>query len=369
MRLLLKSINKITSINKVAVFGLRYISSTTIVVPVLVSLFLTIFSQAVRILYNYPVIPVLFVIPVLVLLLLMLVHVITRINYYPSGSTDDVSGLSIKVSVFITACITTLIIARFIGIVWGSKYLSPLYEAQYVSGHAHIDTLFHSAIANMLQYFGQSSIGVEGVVAFPYHFGSHLLMAGVSRLLHLSVLQSYHLVYPTLVLPLWLGSFLLLSEVIRQKWFPSIERRWLTIVALLIFFFSISGIMPEKFRDSVGAWNNIIISESYACAIMFLYLLISFLIKYYPERSSSSISLSAIAWYASVLLGATVLTSIKVSVGTLWCVGLTFLWLSNPSKVHLLFSAIIAGVGWLGVLPFIQSSTGMSGSYPWVILF
>jgi hypothetical protein len=340
---------------------IRLIGSSIVIIPTSISLMMVIISQFIRELFNYPKYPVLFIIPVIVLVLLVIVSAVTKSYILSGNSKQKISNSIGKLPIyFISSLITLLISARFVGIVWGSKYLSPLYEAQYISGHAHIDTLFHSAMANMLVFFGRPSIGVEGVVTFPYHFGSHLLIATVSRLLHLSVLQTYHLVYPTLILPLWFGSFLLLNEVILRKWFLVIERRWLVLVASLVFFLSISGIMPETFRDSVGAWNNIIISESYAVSIMFLYLFTALIIHYFPKRSGFSNPLGAFIFYALVLFSACGLTLLKLSVGTLWCVGLAFLWISDPRNSKKLFAVILAGIGFIGVFPFVHSSTGVA---------
>ncbi len=339
--------------------------SVLVIAPTTISFILVVFLQIIRGFNKYPTYPVLYIVPFLVFTILALISAVTNICI-----TDDRLSHKQKKTLkgkplygFIFSIVIVLISARFIGIVWGSKYLSPVFEAQYISGHAHIDTLFHSAITNMLIFFGCPSIGVEGVVPFQYHYGSHIIIAAVSWLLHLSPLQTYHLVYPTLILPLWVGTFLVLTEVIRWRWFRTTEKMWLYCVALIVFFLSISGIMPEAFRDSLGVWNNIIISESYAVSIMGLYIFATVIIKYYPESYNITKLRQYIVVLSIALLGGVVLTTLKISVGTLWCVGITFFWISDFKNVLKFLLVILSGIGWICILPFIQSSAGMSSHW------
>jgi hypothetical protein len=48
-------------------------------------------------------------------------------------------------------------------------------------GLAHSDQYFHMAIAQMIAHFGVPSIGGDGLVLQRYHFGSHLVAAGLSE--------------------------------------------------------------------------------------------------------------------------------------------------------------------------------------------
>ena len=339
----------------------QMINISLVVIPTLISIILVAFSQAVRVFYDYSIVPTLLVIPFIVFFSMSMLSIFTMLHSsINSGEKKDFKTGKVLI---IYSLLILLITFRFIGIVWGSKYLSPIFEAQYISGHAHIDTLFHSAIGNMLLYFGHPAIGVEGVIPFHYHYGSHLVMVVLSRFLHLSVLQTYHLVYPSLILPLLVGLFLLINEVLRQNIFPKTDRKWLELVGLAVFFLSISGIMPEKFRDLVGGWNNIIISESYAFSIMFLYFLIAVLIKFVPKNSDVLKIYRHNILYVIAFFGAIGLTAIKISVGTLWCVGFSLLWFSDKKNRSKFFAFILTGTGWGVTLPFIRTSEGMTSTW------
>lgn len=48
-------------------------------------------------------------------------------------------------------------------------------------GLANTDNLFHLARAQMLLHYGLSTFGADGLIYTPYHFGTHLIAAGLSR--------------------------------------------------------------------------------------------------------------------------------------------------------------------------------------------
>jgi hypothetical protein len=69
------------------------------------------------------------------------------------------------------------------GSIWGGGFETPLFVQSLCNGYAHIDTLFHITLANMLRTYGACSTGLDGLPHVLYHFGSHWAFARVSNLL------------------------------------------------------------------------------------------------------------------------------------------------------------------------------------------
>jgi hypothetical protein len=87
------------------------------------------------------------------------------------------------------------------GSVWGGGFENPLFVANVANGYAHIDTLFHAALANMLRTYGVCSTGLDGLPHVLYHFGSHWAFARVANLLDVPVIDFYNLAYPVIFPP------------------------------------------------------------------------------------------------------------------------------------------------------------------------
>ncbi|MDR2947188.1 MAG: hypothetical protein LBV79_10650, partial [Candidatus Adiutrix sp.] len=56
---------------------------------------------------------------------------------------------------------------------------------------AHQDILYHASIASMIKNYGITSSGLHGLVDTPYHVLSHQLMAAISSLSGVGVLETY----------------------------------------------------------------------------------------------------------------------------------------------------------------------------------
>ena len=103
------------------------------------------------------------------------------------------------------------------GASWGNGYLNPLFVESLCLGQAHIDTLFHATISNMLRSYGIVSTGLDGLPFVPYHFGSHWLFAAVSNLLHVRVIDFYNRGYPVVFVPFGVFSLATLALTIGRR--------------------------------------------------------------------------------------------------------------------------------------------------------
>ena len=177
------------------------------------------------------------------------------------------------------------------GASWGNGYLNPLFVESLCLGQAHIDTLFHATISNMLRSYGIVSTGLDGLPFVPYHFGSHWLFAAVSNLLHVRVIDFYNRGYPVVFVPFGVFSLATLALTIGRRFRPAAqtaslqpadsdtERRQLLPCATEsprpigpLFWFVMAagfigvvpyaaGVMPAS------GWNANVVSESYDLSI------------------------------------------------------------------------------------------------------
>jgi hypothetical protein len=104
------------------------------------------------------------------------------------------------------------------GSVWGEGFENPLFVENLCNGYAHIDTLYHATLANMLRTYGVCSTGLDGLPVAPYHFGSHWIFARLSNLLDLPVIDFYNLAYPVIFAPFTTFSLLTFAVSVAEIW-------------------------------------------------------------------------------------------------------------------------------------------------------
>ncbi len=104
------------------------------------------------------------------------------------------------------------------GAIWGDGFENPLFVENLCNGYAHIDTLFHASLANMLRTYGVCSTGLDGLPHVLYHFGSHWAFARISNLLDLPVIDFYNLAYPVIFAPFTAFSLLTFAVSIAEIW-------------------------------------------------------------------------------------------------------------------------------------------------------
>jgi len=88
-------------------------------------------------------------------------------------------------------------------------YQDPLINELVTVGLAHRDTLFHAAVTSMIKTYGIPSTGLEGIPYLPYHTGSHWMLAQLSALTDLPVLQIVTLGYMVFFIPFFLNAMLI----------------------------------------------------------------------------------------------------------------------------------------------------------------
>jgi hypothetical protein len=156
-------------------------------------------------------------------------------------------------------------------------YKTPWINEAALLGQVHVDLLFHSAIVNMLRSYGVGSIGVDGVLPFPYYFGSHRIVEALISILRVPPLEFYSVVFPLLLGPLFLAVFFFFA-VSFQRYIVNDQRSnpdrpggrsslfwWLLVIVFI-------GVFPAQFRRQLGLFDNVFHSESFGIGMLFAYL-------------------------------------------------------------------------------------------------
>ena len=131
----------------------------------------------------------------------------------------------------------------FANTVWFSGYLTLNTINAISQGNIHVDTLFHSTIAESFKNYGYSSVLINeaGGNLLRYHFGSHFLMALVSFTFNISAFDAYNYLYPTICIPIYV--YLIISVIIEIRKYKR-ETVRLSIVDYIFLSFFFIGFIP-----------------------------------------------------------------------------------------------------------------------------
>ncbi|WP_454732085.1 MULTISPECIES: hypothetical protein [Cupriavidus] len=196
-------------------------------------------------------------------------------------------------------------------------YKTPWINEAIATGTVHVDLMFHAAIANMLSGYGTGTLGVDGLIPFPYHFGSHHVMTVLYPLLGIGALQFYSVIFPLLFCPLLLvfmyffalsfRDFLARTSTGASNWKDE-HAGWYWVIFAIIFI----GVISTPFRRTLGVWDNIFHSESFGVAVLFAYLAGIWCFEHLGREQ-----LVRLAWYMWLVIPLyfAILCLLKISVG------------------------------------------------------
>lgn len=233
---------------------------------------------------------------------------------------------SLILSLVASILFSILIIVLFWGY-WGSGvFHNPLFLEKIFLGDAHLDTLFHSSVANMIKTYNIPTTGLNGLPYLIYHWGSHFLFAQVSRLLDVNVITFYNLVVPAIFAPFAFKAIFSFAIDIREIFHLSPEikfRYWFYIFFLVSPFISYSFFIYPLVR-----WD-IFTSESYllvvAITFQFFSLILSFWQKIAKNSNFRTIDLYFLYLVVPVMLA--IIGVIKISIMILILVAFFYLLL------------------------------------------
>ena len=164
--------------------------------------------------------------------------------------------------------------------VWHSRYLSiaPLISINSAEGGLARDSLYHSAIAAGIGYYGHPTLLVNSDAFHNYHFGSHIIMAFFARVLNIPAVFSYCYCYPAFFLPLY--TYMFFSVTTRLRRYLGKQDKLSVIDMLLMTCFFAYVIFPKEFVNNLGWYKSSwIVSESYCVAATVFMLYFDILFK------------------------------------------------------------------------------------------
>jgi len=212
------------------------------------------------------------------------------------------------------------------------------------AGDVNKDTLFHASIAAMIKNYGIASTGLQGLVETPYHTFSHVLMAGLSLISGLGVIEVYGVASWVFFAPILIFSITTLCAMLDRSRQLPLPLAWGLTAVLLV-------LMPFFF-GSWAVWNSFFVSESYLVSLGLFVLGLAVLFK--RQLSPSDLLL--------VLLLSALISNSKASVGLifsgLWLTRLIFV---RGSGVWREFAALMLATLALGWVVF-NSAKASSGT-------
>nr|VFJ56686.1 MAG: hypothetical protein BECKFM1743C_GA0114222_101821 [Candidatus Kentron sp. FM]VFJ58039.1 MAG: hypothetical protein BECKFM1743A_GA0114220_102071 [Candidatus Kentron sp. FM]VFK11594.1 MAG: hypothetical protein BECKFM1743B_GA0114221_101961 [Candidatus Kentron sp. FM] len=195
------------------------------------------------------------------------------------------------------------------------------------AGSVHQDTLFHASIAAMIKNYGIVSTGLHGLVEWSYHILSHVLVANLSLLSGIAVIEVYGVAMLVLFIPILIYSVVACRAMLDGARQSNIALPWGLVCMLLL-------ILPLFFKDW-ALWDYYFVSESYLVSLGLF--LLGFPLLFKARLTASDFLL--------VLLLTTLLLKAKISVGFvyagLWLTGLIFI---RGKRTGLALIAVLSAV-------------------------
>lgn len=179
-------------------------------------------------------------------------------------------------------------LALFMGHIWHRGYITNtlLIGINAESEGLFRDTLYYNAIASSIEYYGYPSVLVNSADFHNYHFGSHLILGLISRLLGMPSIFSYCYIYPILFFQMYAGLILSTGRGLR-KLLKKTEKIGLADIIVLLSFVSYF-LLPQIWSDGIGnkktSW---LVSESFCVAITLglLFFNLTLLVKDYISEN------------------------------------------------------------------------------------
>lgn len=162
----------------------------------------------------------------------------------------------------------------------GSFFLvfqDPLIEELIITGLAHRDTLNHASVTSMIKTYGIPSTGLDGIPYHPYHNGSDWILAQVSSLTQIPVLQAVTMAYLVLFVPFLLNTILFFVADVKSHLNEEGEPKasmagsvfWMVLLVMFV------GFMPGR-TGAIASQSNV----PGLCLVFIFLSLCTFLVDY-----------------------------------------------------------------------------------------
>lgn len=211
------------------------------------------------------------------------------------------------------------------GASWCDKYQSPWFLERIAAGLGHIDTLYHTAVASMIDAGLGPSTGLDGAPYVPYHFGSHVLYACWSSLLSMQPVEFYQVGHVVVMVPLAARTFVGFALDLRPRLAGAVGPAGLTPSAVVLACVAWTGAYAVALQPWAHVGSNLVISESYTVATLLLLCGASLVVRATAEPRAT-LRHSKIWWWVALpalifALGLTKVSSLALGaamLGLVW---------------------------------------------------
>lgn len=247
------------------------------------------------------------------------------IKYYKSGKIFSLKNL-------LFFLLTMFLGFWYVNLIWDSGYLTLFPVKKLLSGEAHIDTLFHSTIAESFITNGYSSIQFNTPSYLPYHYLSHFVLSLFSRLLRIPVFYVYNYIYPVFFIPIFI--ILTISVITEFRLYYKLDSS-LSLADICFLFLLLTGILRLTTLDSLGIFfSATYLSESYFLSLVTFLLFIKITFLLFNKNLLGNKYIKRLYLYFFLPLGIIIISGMKISVGFLFTAGICYLYFrKNPFKL------------------------------------
>ncbi len=207
--------------------------------------------------------------------------------------------------------VALLVSLAIMGSVQTSGYFVPWSYEFALLGQHHRDTVYHVALANMLEYHNVKSVGLDGLPLIGYHTLSHRVAGAFSNWAGLNTFVGYSLFFSGVALPL-LFTFFANAAMFLRPW------GW----GHLKPFVGIASLMATLLVCSNFEFASYFASESYIFSLLMLMIVIPAMAVWSLDSAgfSEKFLLSAV-----FIIGITLASLAKISTGAVMFAGVAFL--------------------------------------------
>ena len=131
--------------------------------------------------------------------------------------------------------------------IWGGYHLRPTFIESLVVSKPYFfdqefynaDTLYNLSIAHMIKNYGEASTGLDGIPSIYYHYGSHWIMAQLSKFTGIHLVHMYSFGYPLIFIPLFFHVFLQFVFQVQEWLFKKTDGGLLFLLLLMCLFIGV----------------------------------------------------------------------------------------------------------------------------------
>lgn len=224
--------------------------------------------------------------------------------------------------------------------VWGNGYLSLVPYEQLDNGAQHLDSLFHSSIAESYSRFSTPSALINAERYISYHTFSHMLIGFLSSVLRMPSFITYNFLYPVIFLPIYV--FSCLFGISSAKYYFA-NKTTIQLIDVIVVGFFIFGFSSNL--DVYGVWKtSYIASEAFCVAntlAFFSYALTFICLKKHENTKKIKLYM-----YIGIPIEIFLISWAKISVGFIFTAGVMYFVFRKKTKriAYWILNVIYLGV-------------------------